>query len=410
MKGKKRIVLDSVFWVCFLLALFGGLTNQRGLAILGLALQALSLASIFITVRPAIKLRKEKTTAEKKVAPPKETKESFFSRIFKKKPKELKEDKLPEYKPEKEKQKEGLPVIAHKNKVDLSKIVMFLILIILMLYLIVKQLISISGQSFWYYFLTFINVIALLILFYSSKYIFRKRKTEIEQEAEKIALEREHEEAVKSGKSLPRSKKLRLLRYYVKKAIEKKFTKEQIIESAKNAGWPEDMIEDAYLEESSGRDVVESLIRKYELNILKKYMKKAIDEKYSEGSIIQSALSSGWPEEDVRECYNSIFGREYTLQKEKEMSEDGTVVSQPDNKYLRVTAKLIRHETDLDRLYDAVKTRGGVKLGEVSSTFKVSKKQAEDWANILEKYGLIELYYPVIGEPELRWKKSKATT
>ena len=63
----------------------------------------------------------------------------------------------------------------------------------------------------------------------------------------------------------------------------------------------------------------------------------------------------------------------------------------------------------MDRLYDTIKKRGAVKLSEVSGGFKINKKQAEEWANILEKYGLIEIYYPVLGEPELRWKKSKAT-
>ena len=38
----------------------------------------------------------------------------------------------------------------------------------------------------------------------------------------------------------------------------------------------------------------------------------------------------------------------------------------------------------------------------MSKTFNISKKQVEDWARILEERGLIKIYYPLIGDPELR--------
>ena len=332
-------------------------------------------------------------------------KESFFSRLFRKKKIGAKE--LPSFEPA-ERQKAGVPEIAHKSRIDLSKIMIFLILVALMLYLIIIQLVTISEKPSWYYILLVINIIALIALFYSAKYIFRKRKSGIEKEAEALALEKEQEEAVKSGKEMKRSKKIKLLRHFIRRALQVDFKKEQIIESAISSGWPRSLVEEAYETETAGPDIVEVLIKRYELNVLRKYMKRAIEQKYPEDIIIQAALNAGWPEQDVKECYDSLYGKQYLFEKEQEAVREGAEF-QPRKEYLKVTATLIRHETDLDRLYDTIKKRGAVKLSEVYGGFKINKKQAEEWANILEKYGLIEIYYPVLGEPELRWKKSKAT-
>src|SRR3989338_4977078 len=60
------------------------------------------------------------------------------------------------------------------------------------------------------------------------------------------------------------------------------------------------------------------------------------------------------------------------------------------------------YTTEFDRLYDLVKTQKAIKISYVTKAFKISKKEAEEWARILEEHGLIDLHYPVLSEPELR--------
>jgi CBS domain-containing protein len=62
-------------------------------------------------------------------------------------------------------------------------------------------------------------------------------------------------------------------------------------------------------------------------------------------------------------------------------------------------------ETDIDKILAVIKERKRVKFSELEKMFEVSKETIEEWAKILEDHGLAEIFYPAIGEPELRWKK-----
>jgi hypothetical protein len=59
-------------------------------------------------------------------------------------------------------------------------------------------------------------------------------------------------------------------------------------------------------------------------------------------------------------------------------------------------------ETDFDILYNLVQSKGMLKLSEVTRMFNITRKKAEDWVQILEEHNLIKIYYPAMGEPELR--------
>ena len=59
-------------------------------------------------------------------------------------------------------------------------------------------------------------------------------------------------------------------------------------------------------------------------------------------------------------------------------------------------------ETNVDKLYKMVKKKGKIKISDVVKKMKVSKEVVEEWAKVLEDYGMIKIYYPIIGEPELR--------
>ncbi|HDD46316.1 MAG TPA: hypothetical protein ENG42_02485 [Candidatus Aenigmarchaeota archaeon] len=64
-------------------------------------------------------------------------------------------------------------------------------------------------------------------------------------------------------------------------------------------------------------------------------------------------------------------------------------------------------ETKVDRLYEIVKKRRKIKISEAASIMKVKPERIEEWAKILEDHGIIDIFYPIIGEAELRIKGDK---
>lgn len=67
------------------------------------------------------------------------------------------------------------------------------------------------------------------------------------------------------------------------------------------------------------------------------------------------------------------------------------------------------YKTDLDKLYTLLNERKKLTVSEIAKSFDVSKKEAEEWGKILQEQNLIELHYPTVGEPELRWKSLSVT-
>ena len=61
--------------------------------------------------------------------------------------------------------------------------------------------------------------------------------------------------------------------------------------------------------------------------------------------------------------------------------------------------------TDIDKLLDLVNEKEKLPIEEVSGIFNISKKESEEWGKILKDEGLISLYYPTVGDVELRKKK-----
>lgn len=59
-------------------------------------------------------------------------------------------------------------------------------------------------------------------------------------------------------------------------------------------------------------------------------------------------------------------------------------------------------ETPIDELFVMVMKEGSVNLGKAARKLKVHELQVEEWAKILEDHGLIEIYRPENGKPELR--------
>ncbi len=71
-----------------------------------------------------------------------------------------------------------------------------------------------------------------------------------------------------------------------------------------------------------------------------------------------------------------------------------------------VAKKQEDYETDFDKLHKLVEKYGRIKLSDIAETFKITKKEAEEWAAILEQHNLASIYYPAIGGPEVVRKKT----
>ena len=63
--------------------------------------------------------------------------------------------------------------------------------------------------------------------------------------------------------------------------------------------------------------------------------------------------------------------------------------------------------TNIDLVYQEVLEKETIPLISLASKFKVSLNRIEEWARVLDKQGLLELYYPMMGGAKLRVKASK---
>jgi hypothetical protein len=68
----------------------------------------------------------------------------------------------------------------------------------------------------------------------------------------------------------------------------------------------------------------------------------------------------------------------------------------------RLRGRVSYLSTDIDGLYGYVKQQKSVKLSAAARKFGVSRELIEGWGGILEDHRMIEMHYPVTGEPLLR--------
>jgi hypothetical protein len=65
------------------------------------------------------------------------------------------------------------------------------------------------------------------------------------------------------------------------------------------------------------------------------------------------------------------------------------------------------YATDIDRLLAIVNEKEKLTVESVGEIFGITKAEAEQWGKILKDQDLILLYYPTVGEVELRKKKNQ---
>ncbi|NIM47152.1 MAG: hypothetical protein GTN40_03270 [Candidatus Aenigmarchaeota archaeon] len=58
-------------------------------------------------------------------------------------------------------------------------------------------------------------------------------------------------------------------------------------------------------------------------------------------------------------------------------------------------------ETSIDEFIQVLKEKGKISVSEAADFLSATQKQIEPWLNILEENGIIEIEYPVIGEPKI---------
>jgi hypothetical protein len=68
----------------------------------------------------------------------------------------------------------------------------------------------------------------------------------------------------------------------------------------------------------------------------------------------------------------------------------------------KLRGKIRYLSTDIDSLYTHVLENKSVRLPSAARRFRVSRETIEEWGKILEDHHMIELHYPVAGEPTLR--------
>ena len=73
----------------------------------------------------------------------------------------------------------------------------------------------------------------------------------------------------------------------------------------------------------------------------------------------------------------------------------------------KVGKGIVKIETDIDSLLDLIEKEGSINMFDAHERLQVSEEHVEEWAKILEKEELIEIFYPAFGSPVLRKKLKK---
>lgn len=115
------------------------------------------------------------------------------------------------------------------------------------------------------------------------------------------------------------------------------------------------------------------------LKKLEEYVNKRLKKGHKPEHIKKTLLERGWREHHIKRF----------LKEEEKKEKDSS---------------LFIHETEFDKLYNLVQEKGKVHIQEVMKLFKINKDLAEKWAEILKKAELVDIYYPAVGDIELRKK------
>jgi hypothetical protein len=69
------------------------------------------------------------------------------------------------------------------------------------------------------------------------------------------------------------------------------------------------------------------------------------------------------------------------------------------------TPKSVHLETEIDRLYDIIKEDGAIHFNDAVKKIGEPEDKVREWTDILEEHKMIDIDYPVVGDPLLKIKK-----
>ena len=201
------------------------------------------------------------------------------------------------------------------------------------------------------------------------------------------------------------------LRKYIKDSLRSHYPPERIKAAAIKAGWPKELVDEAFKERGKKKKkkkilfflgvIIVLLITLFILNsmdlLLLDYLMESLQYaslKFYVGASIVIVIIIILISLKMKKALKTK-----KVKVKKELAEHVKDIQS------KLQLKKQGYETDFDRLYGLLKEKKKLTVSEVAQGFGVKKAKAEEWGKILKEQGLIELYYPAVGEPELRWKK-----
>ena len=218
------------------------------------------------------------------------------------------------------------------------------------------------------------------------------------------------------------SEKFRILENYVKKAIDAEVPREKIFEAALDSDWPAEIVLktiEKIVKKGNRKKIVVllslSLIALICLLLLvvgdNLLVGQWIDA-LSEGSMIAyifTLLAFATMIVFFFVRIKVLMKRKkniYKVVRDRKIKELRKSVKKEEKKTGEITFGF-GYKTDIDKLLDLVIEKKKIVFSEAAETFGVQKKEIESWGKILKDRNLINIYYPTVGEAELRWKKRK---
>ncbi len=248
----------------------------------------------------------------------------------------------------------------------------------------------------------FSSILALFGIKSHPKIQGKQIEQELQPETKKLAKEKD---------------KFKQLREYIQDAIKKNIPREQIIEACIEVGWPQEKVEIIF-------NQVPKKKKNTHLQILYLLVPAAV--LLLVGLIITGNFLLGYWLGTIKTASSAAYyavllvlvviavmvifdfkdqlktkRKVYKIRREQKVSDIRTEMANKTN----VVILGSEYKTDIDKLLDLVNEKERISVDEVGGIFGIGKEEAEQWGKILKDQGLITLYYPTVGDVELRIKK-----
>jgi len=189
------------------------------------------------------------------------------------------------------------------------------------------------------------------------------------------------------------------LKQYIRNQKKNKKSNDEIINALVKVGWNKRIVEDVfriegYFERKQNNIIILFLIFTLIiiLILLKKWLAKYIPQIITIVVVMSSFI-----------VVHLILLKKKKNERKEEEKETEYLKPAKEEK-INIDETIIR--TEFDKLHELIEKKEKIKLNDIISEFKISKKLAEEWVLILEEEGLVKIHYSPFGDIEIRkWKK-----